>query len=451
MTALNADLTVDVIVVGGGMAGFTAASYAARHGRAVLLVDKATDIGGTSAVSGGVLWTAPTFEEWRERCPLGIESLGRRLVMDFPRVIEWLTGLGVEIETPVTVHDFAPGRPFDILGYFSRAITIIEAAGGLVMRGAVATRLSTDDGGGSVVGAVVTDSDGTEVRVAASAVVLATGGSQGSADARARFIHPNAATIPVRANPYSVGDGLRMATEVGAGTHSLSHGFYGHLICSPLDRFQPQDFNPLYLHFSHLCVMVNIKGERFTPERAGDHFNAQQLVPQPQSRGALIFDDKVYRSAVVTANVERFVPYDKLELARSRGANTAVAQTIEELAAQVAQWGFDADGIVRSVGSFNDGAPDPIPWEFPVRTELVLRVATPPFYAMEVAPAVTFAHSGIRIDDHARVLRDDDIVVPGLYACGVDVGGVYDRGYCGGLAMGAVFGLAAAKDILGMP
>jgi succinate dehydrogenase/fumarate reductase flavoprotein subunit len=453
MTASNsnppgADLTVDVVVAGSGIAGLTAASYAARHGKSVLLVEKETEVGGTSAISGGVLWTAPTYAEWRERCPLGIEELGRRLVADFPMLMDWLTGLGVEIETPVPVHDFAPGRPFDIAGYFTRAIRIIESAGGFVMRNTSARELMADVNG-SVVGMVVREHDATDVPVAASAVVLATGGSQGDAHARARFIHPNAAGIAVRANPGSIGDGLRMATQIGAGTHALSHGFYGHLICSPLDRFEATDFNPLYLHFSHLCAMVNIKGERFTLERAGDHFNAQQLVPQPESRAVLIFDDAVYRSAVVTPNVQHFIPYDKFELARSRGAHTAVAPTIGELASTVAEWGFDTAGLTRSIESFNHGASDPGGWEFPVRTNTVPRITTAPFYAMEAVPAVTFCHSGIRIDDHARVLRDNDTIIRGLYACGVDAGGVYDRGYCGGLAMGGVFGLAAARDITG--
>lgn len=446
MNVSDAELNFDVVVVGGGMAGFTAGSAAARQGKSVLLVEKGRDVGGTSAISGGVLWTSPTFEEWRERCPLGIESLGRALVDGFPGVIDWLKSLSIGIESSVQVHDFAPGYPFDILGYFQRATRIIESEGGFVMNSTTAKQLLT--GTDDIEGILVTELDGTDVVLRTNAIVLATGGLQGNPAARARFIHPNAQTIPVRANPRSVGDGLRMATEIGAGTHQLSTGFYGHLICSPLESFTEKDFNPLYMHFSHLCVMVNVKGDRFTVERAGDHFNAQALVAQPGSRGLMIFDDQVYRNAVITPNVERFVPFDKFELARSRGANTAVADTLQVLATTVSAWGFDPKGVVRSVEEFNSGTHDPIPWTIPVRAKSVLPLTESPFYAMEVAPSVTFAHSGIRIDSRARVLRNDDTPIRGLYACGADVGGVYDRGYCGGLALGGVFGLAAARDLI---
>ncbi|MGH3758232.1 FAD-dependent oxidoreductase [Actinophytocola sp.] len=439
------DLTVDTIVVGGGMGGLTAGSYAARNGKSVLLVEKSEDVGGTSMVSGGVLWTAPTFGEWRERCPEAEEPLGRALVDGFPEVWAWLAELNVDIEPPVLVHDFAPGRPFDIIGYFRRAVSIIESAGGFVMRSTVVRRLVLD--GSRVTGAVLRDADGTEVTVRADAVVLATGGLQGDPDARARYIHPNAATVAVRANQHSVGDGLRLAIAAGADVHGTSPGFYGHLICAPLDRFTDADFTPLYQHYSHLCALLNLDGVRFTVEKAGDHFNAQALVPQRDSRGLLVFDDRVYRTAVITPNVERFAPYDKFELARSRGANTASADTLDELATKVAGWGFKPDRIAASVAEFNTGEGSLPTTGIPMRVSQVRPLTAPPFYAMEVEPAVTFAHSGLRIDDRARVLGKGGEPIAGLYACGADVGGVYDRGYCGGLALASVFGIVAARDL----
>lgn len=71
---------------------------------------------------------------------------------------------------------------------------------------------------------------------------------------------------------------------------------------------------------------------------------------------------------------------------------------------------------------------------------------TGPFHAMEVTPAITFSHGGLRTDERARVLTRGGRVIPGLYAVGSDAAGAFCRGYAGGLANAAVFGLRAAAD-----
>jgi succinate dehydrogenase/fumarate reductase flavoprotein subunit len=444
------EMSVDVVVLGGGMGGLTAGSYAARHGKSVMVVERAPEIGGTSALSGGHLWTVPSVAAWRERCPNGDERLGWALIEGVPMVKSWLTEMNVEIESPIIVHEIAIAFPFDVLGYFERSVQAIEAAGGHIMRSAVVSDIIGSRAG--VTGVIVTDSSGNDAIVRADAIVLATGGLQGDPELRARYIHPQAANVLLRANPWSRGDGLRLGTSVGADLVSSSTGFYGHLICSPLERFEPKDFSVLYQHYSYMCVLVNLAGERFTNEMAGDHLNAQALVSQEESRGLLIFDDDIFRNVVVAPSVERAPAVDKFALAASRGANVAVADSVEELAHAAQEWGFDAAGTLMSVDQFNDGRAEIVSWggfaEHHGRTH---RLSKAPFYAVEVAPAVTFAHSGLRIDAAAHVLDEAGVPIRGLYACGADVGGIYDRGYCGGLALGGVFGLAAARDIVGVP
>ena len=68
----------------------------------------------------------------------------------------------------------------------------------------------------------------------------------------------------------------------------------------------------------------------------------------------------------------------------------------------------------------------------------------PPYYIIEVIPAITFTFSGLRIDPQARVLDEAGEVIPGLLAAGADAGGVFNRAYAGGLACALVFGLQAA-------
>lgn len=83
--------------------------------------------------------------------------------------------------------------------------------------------------------------------VKAKIVVLATGGFQGSPALTSQYLGPGADNIFVRSNRGSVGDGLKLATEVGAGTSRGMSTYYGHLLASPLRRedVDPKDYLPL--------------------------------------------------------------------------------------------------------------------------------------------------------------------------------------------------------------
>ena len=69
----------------------------------------------------------------------------------------------------------------------------------------------------------------------------------------------------------------------------------------------------------------------------------------------------------------------------------------------------------------------------------------PPYYIIELIPAITNTWGGLRIDDHARVLSGDGQPIPGLLAAGSDAGGLYVRAYVGSLAAGLTFGMRAAE------
>ena len=76
------------------------------------------------------------------------------------------------------------------------------------------------------------------------------------------------------------------------------------------------------------------------------------------------------------------------------------------------------------------------------------RSLDPPYYVIEVIPAITNSWGGLRIDAAARVLDAEGAAIPGLLAAGADAGGLYERAYGGGLAAGLTFGLRAAETAL---
>ena len=85
---------IDLLVLGGGMAGLSAAAYASVHGASVVLVEKAPAPGGSAAYAR-FIHTPPTVEVMREVNPGGDPKLTRRLVEGYASGLEWVRSLGV--------------------------------------------------------------------------------------------------------------------------------------------------------------------------------------------------------------------------------------------------------------------------------------------------------------------------------------------------------------------
>lgn len=130
----------------------------------------------------------------------------------------------------------------------------------------------------------------------------------------------------------------------------------------------------------------------------------------------------------------------------------AVKDSLDELIDEVASWGVNGERLRRTLADVEEAAageppayPDaPFPQEPQPLTE-------PPFYAVEVRPAITFTFGGLRTDTYGRALDEAGEPVPGLYAIGADMGGVQEDGYIGGLILGLVFGPRAVEAALGAP
>jgi succinate dehydrogenase/fumarate reductase flavoprotein subunit len=444
------EVSVDMIVVGAGMAGLSAAGFAAAHGAQVLVVDKAPDIGGSSVLSGTTLWTAPSIEAFRQLCPDGDERLGHVLVDRFPEALEWVRSTGVEFTAERSVVRFGRGYRFDVLEYLKWCKKSVEQAGGWVLPRRPVQQLLTD--AGRVSGATIAEDDGL-TPIGSHAVLLATGGFQGSPDLRRRYLGAGR-DLALRSNSYSTGDGLMLARALGARMDGDFAAFYGHSIAAPLDVFAPAQFAALTVQYSAEGIVVNLAGERFTDESLCDHITAQRLVREPQARGLVIVDQKILHSPSLGASrlvhgpnyVERSTD-DVFGDAVKAGAHVASGSDLDLLAATVDQWGFAGSAVADTVRRFNADLAQGLHCQPPRRWNRK-PVDLPPFWAIEIQPSVTFTEGGIGVDTDARVLRADGSAYPGLFAAGADLGGIYNGGYAGGLALALVFGLQAARRVL---
>ena len=424
------------------MAGLAAAARAAETGAEVAVVEKGPRLGGSAALSAGILWTAPDLETLREVVPGGDTELGRALVDGFEPAVEWIRSTGVLVsERWEGQFGFGSAVRVDIRALFEAWRDTIERRGRVLLRTAGGKLLV--DGQGHVSGARVEGPQGSD-EVRAGAVLLATGGFQGDPELLATFIGPPADSMLVRSNRWSVGDGFRLGRSAGGAASRCLGGFYGHLVPSPLPRWGEEHFLPLTQYYSRHAVLVNRLGRRFTDESLGDEVSNQATLRQPGARAVLICDQATRTRHAAAAPYPHGQVVDRIAGAEAAGGRFVRTNTLDQLTAAVTRWGVVRQGLTETLecwaaGATGADAPRQLPLEPPHE---------PPYYALEVQPTITFPFGGLAADVDGRVLDRDGEPVRGLFAAGADAGGLQDGRYVGGLVLGAVFGPRAADAAL---
>jgi succinate dehydrogenase/fumarate reductase flavoprotein subunit len=446
------NIEVDVVVVGGGMAGLTAALVAAEDGSRTLCLDRLSEPGGSLALSGGYLWTVGNMEEYRRLSPEGDADIGRMIIDDFDDGLEWLTEHGVDLMVVPTGMGAGRAfggrriRPDPVSGAVAPMVKAFLAAGGQLRTQARGLDIRMDDAG-RVRGLRFRDRSGDH-EVTCSAVVLATGGFQGDSLLTSTFFGPWADRAYVRSNPGSTGDGLRLATSAGAGASKGLSAFYGHLLPAPPVNPDPAAFRGLTQFYSEACIVLNMAGRRFVDESRGDEICALRLIREEEATGFFVFDEARHQSEVMEPYVPDAVHTDPLPGVRAAGGHVFEGESIEHLCRQLFdEYGVPAAQAAATIREFNDSWHSKDPSRLSVaRREGLHACEQGPFYAVPVRPGITFTEGGVRANRDCQALDDMGRPISGLYVAGVDVGAVSIEGYVGGLAAGLMTGLRAGVN-----
>jgi hypothetical protein len=414
----HAASSVDLLIVGGGMAGLTAAASAVRRGGSVVLVERAATLGG-SARFAGYLHTATSVSRLTEADPGAYPGLQVGLVERFREGVEWVRSLGVECDPEVHVLRLTRGHRIDTEAYIRACTTLLrDAPSAAIMLETRTDHLVISDG--KVHGAVVSLPDGREEQIEARSTLLATGGFQGDPDLVAEHIHPNGPLMPLRSNPVSRGDGLRLGSTADAVVGPKGAAFYGHLVPWGLELEDPSQFTQLAQYHSDHGLLFNVEGRRFVDETYGDHVNATSVLEQPQARALLVIDERVRNECLLAPVVEGMgPPPDSFEACLRRGGRCAVAHDIEEFEYLPEDWGYPGEVIRDAIRNFNDGVQSATSELDPPRRFDNAALVAPRYYAMDVRPAITFSYPGLVIDPSTRVLDEQgksDIWPPGSWS-----------------------------------
>ncbi len=482
-------IDADIIVIGGGNAAFAAATSARESGASVLMLERAPkeEAGGnTRFTAGAIRFAYDGPEDLKALIPdltqdelsntdFGsyteeqfFDDMGRiteyrtdpdlceQLVTKSKSTLMWMQKKGIRFVPIYGRQAFKVDGKFKFWGGLT-----IEAWGGgpglleawqkiadnleiQIKYSTRAMQLLCDDEG--VYGVRVKESGKTK-DLKTRAVILASGGFQANAEWRARYLGPGWDTAKVRGTRFNTGDGIQMALDIGAspfGNWSSCHAVgwernapeFGDLAVG--DNFQK--------HSYPFGIMLNAEGNRFVDEGAD-------------------FRNYTYAKygRVILAQTGQFAwqIYDKkvLHLLRDeyriRQITKITADTLEELAIKLTD--TDSEQAYKTIQEYNHSVCqnskfDPNILDGKSTQGLLIPksnwanpISEPPFEAYAITCGITFTFGGVRITPNAEVLDLDLNKIPGLYACGELVGGIFYNNYPGGsgLMSGAVFGRIA--------
>ena len=480
----------DVLVVGGGNAGFAAALAAAERGRKVVLLEKAQEAasGGNSFYTAGAtrishdglgeliefvepddrhaVTEVPAYTAAEYLADLSKVSEGRNdpdlsevLVSESNPTLRWLQGMGLKYRLMYERQAYRTqdggylfwgglhvGNVGGGKGLMADHRAAAERMGVEVIYDCAATGLIHEDG--RVCGVRYrTSSEEGEFR--AESVILASGGFEASPELRREHLGEGWQNAKVRGTPGNTGEMILAALDAGAakgGDWSTCHSV-------AWDAWHPENEGNLELTNQltrggyPLGIVVNNEGKRFVDEGA-DYRNytyakyGRDILAQPGSAAFQIFDAS-------SRPMLRAEEYDM------PGVSVVTAPTLAELAQKA---GISPEGLAETVQGFNNSIAEDAPFDpnvkdgrradtQPPKSNWARSIATGPFYAFPVTCGITFTFGGLKTDTWGRVLTEDAEPLEGLYACGEALGGLFSGNYPGGsgLAAGAVFGRRAGS------
>ena len=445
--------TTDVLVIGAGSSGLNAAIAAKRAGAKVVLLEKHSFAGGNSMLAAGGYNAVGTPQQAKKGIKDNVDlyvkdtmkggrgkndpALVRILAEESAAGVKWLEDMGADLSDVKRSGGATVDRTHRPHGGMSvgphivdvlRAQATKEGVGARVNSRAVKLLLDKDY---KIAGAIVHGKHSGYYKIAAKAVVLATGGYGQNKEMIAVY-RPTFKDMTSSNNVTSTGDGIKMALNIGASMTDIdwvqAHptvGLDSRILISETVRGVG-------------AIMVNVKGARFVNELTTRDRASDAILHQPERRAWLVFDNDLYKSAKMVRG------YDHLGMLKK-------ADTVAELAKLCGMDAKTLEETVKSYNKFKKAGKD----EAFGRPDMPLGVEKAPFYAVAVAPGIHHTMGGVAITTESEVLDIQSRPIPGLYAAGEVTGGVHGFNRLGGNAIAdtVVFGRRsgehAAKYALG--
>lgn len=436
----------DIVVIGSGGAGFSAALNAMENGAKVILLEKMPIIGGNSQLAAGGMNVAGTKYQQAQGITqdtpdihfadtmkggrnINDPKLVRYLVDHTDDSLAWIESLGGSLpnlsfsggQTYKRVHTAKGGTivgAYLISTFYKKA----QEMGMDIRLNSQAVKLLTDESG-KVTGVRVHAKHSGIYDIQAKAVILTTGGF-GANNALVGKYRPELIGTTTSNQPGALGDGLVLAENIGADFTDI-HEIQIHPTVA---------LNTKILISESVrgkgAILINKEGKRFVNEMLTRDNTSAAVLKQSGRSAFVVFDEALYKG---WGQIEG---YFKLGLVKE-------GNTPKELAEKI---GIPADTFTKTIERYNTFIKNKKDEDFGRRD--MEKSLTGKLYAIEIAPGIHHTMGGVKINPQTQVISVDGKPIPGLYAAGEIVGGVHGGNRLGGNAIADIvtFGSLAGKE-----
>jgi fumarate reductase flavoprotein subunit len=446
--ALKAEET-DIVVIGSGGAGFTAAITAHDLGIRVILVEKMPITGGNTMLSAGGMNAAETqFQKARGIKDsvdlmfkdtmsggknLNDPELVRILASHSAGSVDWLTKIGVDVSDVGRLGGASENRAHRPSGGAAIGAHLINVLRKNAADRKIDVRVNSkvlkilSDPSGRITGVLMQGKHKGPYTIKAKAVVDTAGGFSANAE-KVAFYRPEYKGMTTSNQPGALGEGIDLGAEIG-----------GQLIDMKEIQIHPTIAAGSRILMTEAvrgngAIFVNREGKRFVNEITTRDATSAAILKQNGKSAFMIFDEGIRKS------LKQIEGYFHLELVKE-------GETLPDLAAKI---GVPADAFVATIETYNKAVETKNDGDFK-RPDLPRPIKTAKFYSIEVIPGIHYTMGGLKINAETQVIGKDGNPFPGFFAAGEVTGGVHGANRLGGnsisetITFGRIAGANAAK------
>ena len=433
----------DIVVIGAGGSGISAAVKAETLGADVILIEKMPVIGGATALNAGTLiatgskYQREVMKETKDSPELAYKdiftvgknrndpTLVKMVTERVGGVVDWLIyDMKIPYGPAATQYpDHSANRQLGVTGRSVNYLNLMRekflGMGGKLMLQTRAQELIRDDAG-KVVGVRATDKDGNTVELTSKAVILASGGY----GAVKSMLPKEMSNYVFYGLDSETGDGYKMATDIGAGTINLD-----------LVKMYPQGVETVPGHGLAAtasstdtmkksgAIYVNKNGERYVDENAALGVLTDKTVEQPDHIAYIVMDAKAWKEYVRKSLEDKLVPNEETLMTWTKIVNNGrpVMAVSDNLAEAAKTMGVDAEGLAKTVAHWNDMVKAGKDTDF--NRKITGGLGEGPYYIVEQKVRYQTTLGGLKADADLRILDKAGKPIPGLYGAGCVVGG----------------------------
>ncbi|OPY88999.1 MAG: Fumarate reductase flavoprotein subunit precursor [Syntrophus sp. PtaU1.Bin208] len=439
----------DIVIIGAGATGFTAAITAHDRGAKVILLEKMPITGGNSQLAAGGMNAAETKIQKekgiKDSADLMYEDtmkggknisdpdLVKILAKGSAAAVDWLTSIGADLSDVGRLGGASVARAHRPRGGAAVGANITQVLKKNAEDRKIDIRVNSravqilEDGKGHVTGVLVEGKHSKLYKISAKAVIIATGGFSANPE-RVAYYQPAYKGMTTSNQPGATGDGINLGATAG-----------GDLVDMKQIQIHPTVAAGSRILITEAvrgngAILVNREGKRFVNEMTTRDAASAAILAQTGKSAFLVFDEGIRKS------LKQIEGYFHLNLVTS-------GNTIADLAGKIK---VPAAELEAAVNAYNKAVDEKNDAAFK-RPDMPRSLKTPGFYAIEITPGVHYTMGGLKVDANARVMTKDGKPISGLFAAGEGTGGIHGANRLGGnsitqtIVFGRIVGENAAK------